>query len=511
AAPDGEDTRWARHAAGHVSAIPDEPIPPVADRSMLLWPPSGARRVDLTSFHAELAEHGYDLGPSFMGLRAMWRRADEVFAEVALTTQQRARAARFGLHPVLLDAALRSGLRHAVLADRAGGRRYWQPAEWSGMTLHEPGAQMLRVRLSPADDGDGLSLEATDENGQPVLRLAALRFAPVTGEQLAAATGRQRDALFAVEWSELPPATTVGSLPPVVPLFAADEVAVLVEVLADPVIAVFEAPGEVAAGSQDDPLRPANEVLAVVQAWLDDPRLEPSTLLILTRTAVVAVADDIPVESAAAVWGLVRAAQAENPDRITLLDLEPGIHVESVLGAVLAAGEPQLAARGPGLLAPRLVRAAVTGDGRGGFRADGTVLVTGGTGSLGVLVVRHLVTEHGVRHLVLASRRGPEAEGARELAAELVELGAEVTITAADVAERGQVAALLAGIDAEHPLSAVVHTAGVLDDGLVGALTSERMAGVFGPKGGGARHLDELTRDLDLDAFVVFSSAAGLF
>jgi NAD(P)-dependent dehydrogenase (short-subunit alcohol dehydrogenase family) len=139
------------------------------------------------------------------------------------------------------------------------------------------------------------------------------------------------------------------------------------------------------------------------------------------------------------------------------------------------------------------------------------VLVTGGTGALGKLVARHLVAEHGVRHLLLASRRGETAPGAAELVAELAAAGASVRVAAVDTADRDVLARLLAEIPAEHPLTAVVHTAGVLDDGVVSALTPERLAGVIRPKADGAWHLHELTRDLDLSAFVLFSSSAGVF
>ncbi|MGW7794204.1 type I polyketide synthase, partial [Streptomyces tricolor] len=219
----------------------------------------------------------------------------------------------------------------------------------------------------------------------------------------------------------------------------------------------------------------------------------------------------------AAVWGLVRAAQAENPGRIVLIDTDTdpdiayGTAVEPLLATVLAAGEPQVAVRGAVLSVPRLVRAAEAGPAVA-FRPGGTVLVTGGTGSLGALLARHLVERHGVRHLVLAGRRGAEAPGAAELAAELAELGAEsVSLVAADVSDRAQVARLLDAVPAEHPLTGVVHTAGVLDDGVISALTPERMAGVFGPKANAAAHLDELTRTLDLTVFAVYSSGAGLF
>ncbi|HET6705290.1 MAG TPA: type I polyketide synthase, partial [Amycolatopsis sp.] len=153
---------------------------------------------------------------------------------------------------------------------------------------------------------------------------------------------------------------------------------------------------------------------------------------------------------------------------------------------------------------PRLSRAAGEApEAPAVFRPEGTVLLTGGTGSLGALVARHLVARHGVRRLVLASRRGVAAE---DLLAELTEQGASVTVVACDVSDRDQVAALLA----EHRPTGIVHLAGLLDDGVIGALNRERLAGVFAPKVTAANHLDALTRDSDLDAFVVFSSAAAL-
>ncbi|MEV7286398.1 SDR family NAD(P)-dependent oxidoreductase, partial [Streptomyces sp. NPDC093252] len=141
---------------------------------------------------------------------------------------------------------------------------------------------------------------------------------------------------------------------------------------------------------------------------------------------------------------------------------------------------------------------------------DGTVLITGGTGALGAEAARHLVREHGVRHLVLASRSGPEAPGARELVAELRESGASAAVVACDVAVREEVAGLLAGLSSARPLTAVVHTAGVLDDGIVTALTDGALERVLGPKAVAARHLHELTRDLDLAEFVLYSSYAGV-
>jgi NAD(P)-dependent dehydrogenase (short-subunit alcohol dehydrogenase family)/acyl carrier protein len=139
---------------------------------------------------------------------------------------------------------------------------------------------------------------------------------------------------------------------------------------------------------------------------------------------------------------------------------------------------------------------------------DGTVLITGGTGGLGALFARHLAKVHGARRLLLVSRRGQAAEGTAELVAELEGLGAQVRVAACDVTDRGQVAELIGSL--EHPLTAVVHAAGVLDDALIGSLTAAQVERVMRPKVDAAVHLDELTARMELSSFVLFSSVAAL-
>ncbi|MET9996969.1 SDR family NAD(P)-dependent oxidoreductase [Streptomyces microflavus] len=251
------------------------------------------------------------------------------------------------------------------------------------------------------------------------------------------------------------------------------------------------------------------EALRLAQEWLGEERSPGSTLVVVTDRAVAA--GDAPDPDAAAAWALLASAQAEAPGRIVLVDAPQDTGAE-VLAAAVATGEPRLAVRPEGVTVPRLRPVRDQGSAaRPPWHPEGTVLITGGTGTLGALVARHLVVEHGVRRLLLAGMRGEQAPGARELTQELTALGASVTVAACDVANREQLAELLAAVPAAHPLTGVVHTAGVLDNGLVSGMTPKRLAAVLAPKADAARHLDELTRGLGLAAFVLFSSTTGTF
>ncbi|MGW7008892.1 SDR family NAD(P)-dependent oxidoreductase, partial [Streptomyces sp. NPDC054933] len=234
-----------------------------------------------------------------------------------------------------------------------------------------------------------------------------------------------------------------------------------------------------------------------------------------TRGAVgVGRSDRTGSADQAAVWGLGRVAAMELPGRWGgLVDLPQGSLDDRALGrlAEVLAGlgdEDQVAVRSAGVFGRRFVRAPQNdADGNAWAPAD-TVLVTGGTGALGAEVARWLV-RNGAQHVVLTSRRGADAPGAAELEAELAATGAKVTIAACDAADRDALARLLGSISTEHPLTAVLHTAGVLDDGVLDALTPERFEYVWRAKAVSALNLHELTRDLDLSAFVLFSSISG--
>lgn len=777
----GEDSGWTCHANGVVTAVENS-----EQARVDAWPPTGADSLDVGGFYDQLVPAGYSYGDAFTGVRALWRRDAELFAEVALPDHIRNEAGLFAIHPALLDAALQP-----LLVDILSDGQTRLPFSIDRVRVHASGASALRVRLTVR--GEEVSVSATDSTGLPVLSIGTVATRPVTSGQLAVARRSTTDSLLRIRWSPIP---------------APD--------LADGVAA----DASVLWCAETEPRQAAAWALASVQSFLREEIAGSARLVLVTRGAVACSPGDDVNAAQAAVWGLVRSARSEHPDRFVLVDVDGQGSSAALPPAVLALGEPELAIRGDVVSVPRLARVAdenrmtvpdapswhleiiergtleslalipdesasaplapgqvriavravglnfrdvlvslglVPGDehvgvegagvvvetgpgeaglavgdrvlgiwrqgfssivtvdrrlvarfppewtfaqaasvpiayatalyglrdlgrlrpgervlvhaaaggvgvaavhvanwlgaevfgtaspakwpvlrdlgltddhiassrttefadrfpavdvvlnsltgemldaslgklapgGRfvemgktdlrdpadldvnyqafdlmgadagllGGLLAEavhlleqgefaglppvrawdvrqatealsfmrqgkhvgknvltlppaldpgGTVLLTGGTGVLGGLLARHLVTEYSVRNLVLTSRSGPDAPGSTELVAELAELGAHARIAACDVADRAQVEALVAEMGSG--LTGVVHLAGALDDGAVESLTAQRLDVVFRPKVDGARHLDELTRHLDLGLFVLFSSVAG--
>jgi mycoketide-CoA synthase len=794
---------WLLHAEGALSA---GAVQPAADLSV--WPPVGATPVPLDGIYQGLAARGYGYGPAFQGLQAMWRRGDELFAEVALPTDAGLTPVGFGVHPALLDAALHAVIVAGANIGGAAEGSVMVPFSWQQVSLHAAGASAVRARIAPTGPS-AVSIELTDTLGLPVLSVASMVARPVTEKQLRAAlSGSGGDRLFEVVWTPTPGAST-GAIP-------SYEVFESQPAADDPVAGVYAA---------------THKALAAVGSWLTER--DTGVLVVATRGAVALPGQDVTDLAGAAVWGLVRSAQTENPGRIVLVDADGNLESEAV-EAALAVGEPQVLLRGgrvytarvhgsravDGVLVPpdgvpwrlgmstrgtfenlclepipdadaplalRQVRVAtraiaanfrdvmialglypdedavmgveasgivvetasgdscfavgdrVTGlfpEGTGtvavtderlmikipagwsyadaatapvvfatayyalrtlgevkpgqrvlvhaatggvgmaavqlarhwglevfatasqgkwdtlramGFDDDhiadsrtcdfedkfrtvtagrgmdvvldslagdfvdaslrlvaaggiflemgktdirdpgvvaenhagvryrafdlfeagpdhiqrmladlaamfgddvlrplpvttfdvrrapaalrylsqarhvgkvvimmpdawaaGTVLITGATGMAGSALARHVVTHHGVRRLLLVSRRGPDAPGAAELVAELTAAGAQVEAVACDAADREALAKVIADIPVQRPLSAVMHAAGVVDDAVVTSLTPERVDAVLRAKVDAAWNLHELTRDLDVTAFVLFSSMGGL-
>ncbi|WP_156312962.1 type I polyketide synthase, partial [Micromonospora sp. HK10] len=483
--------RWTELAAGFLAATAaGKPEPGPAE-----WPPPAAVPLDTATCYTDLADTGLACGPAYQALTAAWRTGEDLYAEVRLADD--VDTAGYGIHPALLDAAL-----HVVaLADPAPTAR--TASTWHGVALSAGGAAELRVRLTRVDAGT-YRLVATDPAGEPVVTVDALTLTAV--ERGAPAPARAHDALYQVDWV---PAPTGAAPAEPWPVIALDEAVALLgtdAAVPDVLVVAPTAPEPGVAGAH----AAVEQAAALLAAWLADGRTERSRLVVLTRRAVGTRPDeDVQDLAVAPLWGLLRSAQSEHPDRIVIVDHDGAPASLGLLPAAVAGGEPQLALRDGAALAPRLARTGTPAEVSAGPDPDGTVLITGGTGTLGALLATHLAATGRARHLLLVSRRGADAPGAAELVDRLTELGATTTVAACDTADPDAVADLIAAVPADHPLTAVFHTAGVVDDAAVHTLTPEQIHTVLRPKVDAAWHLHAATAHLPLAAFVLYSSVAG--
>ncbi|MYX69421.1 type I polyketide synthase [Streptomyces sp. SID8373] len=327
----GDAPGWTRHATGVLA--PADAVPPGDGTHDEAWPPAGAVPLDTGDLYGELASLGYEYGPAFQNLTAAWRAGDTVHGEVSLAPELHAEAARFVLHPALLDSAL-----HTLGLGDFLGEGVRLPFSWSGAVLRATGATALRVTVSPGDGGrDTVRVSVADPTGAPVVSVDGLTLRPLSPGQLPAAPGSSAaDSLYGLEWTE-------PDAPPVPAAGAAFDVL--------DASAPFEGAAPVAAGAAVEWL------LGRLRDHVGDEGGPESRLVVLTRRAVAALPGD-PVDLAAApLWGLVRSAATENPGRLVLVDHDGEQSSLDALPSAVATGEPQFALRDGRVLVPRLRRA----------------------------------------------------------------------------------------------------------------------------------------------------------
>ncbi|MEU9256820.1 polyketide synthase dehydratase domain-containing protein, partial [Streptomyces sp. NPDC048270] len=424
--PEGSDEEWRRHATGELAESAEAaPVPADGDADafaeLAQWPVAGAESVALDGFYEGFRERGLDYGPAFQGLTELWRKGDTAYGLIRLP--EGLSAGDFGVHPALLDAALHTlmGVR-----DEEARQRVFMPFEWTGVELLAAGATELRVRVEVASGADEhLTLTVADGAGHPVVRTRGLAIREASAEQIRA--GERAEHLYHVEFR---PTRTPGDAEPAGETWILEGDAAFAAPLgaqafadADALLAHLaegvDAPARVLVDATGDaPAADARELtaaaLGTLQLLLAEPRLEQTELVWLTRSAVNGVnavnaedggaaGDSLTGLAHAALWGLLRAARAEHADRvIRLIDLgaDPARDDLELAPALTLTDEPELALRDGEIRAARLVRTAKASEAPR-LDADGSVLVTGGTGELGRAVARHLVSVHGVRHLVL--------------------------------------------------------------------------------------------------------------
>ncbi|MFI6499680.1 type I polyketide synthase [Nonomuraea typhae] len=518
------DASWTRHVRAVLS-----PEPPVASACAwaATWPPEGAEPVEVA--YEPLADMGYDYGPAFQNVRALWRSGEEIFADVSVGELD---VAGHWIHPALFDAMF-----HLLLmADPVPELRL--PFEFRGVRLTAPGATSLRVRLT-RDGADGCAIEAADASGQQVFALESARIRTVAAGALSG--GSAGPVPYGVDWVEAPSAGEPAGDYTVVPVtrgtpreVAAQVLGVLTDALPDERRVVF-APRGPAAGVVRGLVRtaqteqPGRFVLADVPEGFSDwervlgagepevrfadgkilvPRLTRRPTEATTAPASVRAATASASGRASTASASGRASTAAASGRASTASASGRAATAAASGKVSTAASSTAASStaASGDASTSAAKGAATYPGASTWM-HGTVLVTGGTGGLGSLIARHVVDRHGVRDLVLVSRRGPEAPGAGSLAAELREGGARVRVVACDVSDREKLSTVVDGVP---NLTAVIHTAGVLDDATIDGLTPERIDRVFAPKLDAAHHLHNLTKNQDLKAFVLFSSLAGI-
>ncbi len=518
------DADWTLRCSGVLTSDGEDDATGPAEPAPHAWP-EGAERLERDDLYDRLAEAGHEYGPAFQAVREALRTSHEVYAEARLAGEQVSQARTYELHPALSHAAVQAA---ALLGSQKIGEPL-APSAFRAVRLYRRGVSSVRLRVAQSEDG--AELVGLDGSGMPVFSIGSVQLRPIAPGQLTAGGLVSHDCLYAVRWVEValsandgwPPAVAtlgegeglpVGDAGRAYPDLASLEEAVAAGVPAPDVVLAEVGRPTGRSGLVEAVHEVTERTFELVKAWVDSPALADARLVLVTRGALAVSRGEAPDLHFAALPGLVRSAHSEHPDRFALVDADGSVAPGASLAAAWLSGESEVAIREGALYVPRVARVKDVGSlprsserGRRLQESHGTILITGGTGGLGALEARHLAARHGARHILLVSRRGPAARGAAKLVDELAELGCEVRVAACDVADRAQLEAVIREIPSQRPLTAVVHAAGVLDDGMISSLDGERLRRVMAPKVDAAIHLHELTADLELSEFILYSSA----
>ncbi|WP_344363520.1 SDR family NAD(P)-dependent oxidoreductase [Streptomyces gobitricini] len=535
----GSDS-WQRHADGVLAVPRPQPAPAAADLAL----PHGAAIVDKDAMYARLRERGYGYGEAFRGVRSGAHQGDDVRAAVALPTAALVNHSGFAAHPALTDAALHAAVACGMLGEPAAGR-IAVPFVFHGVRLGPamPGETCQAFARRVGDDAISLTLTADDGTvvlavERMVVRDLDLTRATRPSPDQDLAVDLDRAGLYTVAWEEAtragagssdtgtPRLCVVGGGEGRLPglLRDANRGGISVATLDEAIMIVSSIPGDwhVVVPSPEGGNDPATQVhasaqrtLDILQTWLRAEDLEGRAVLtFVTRDSVAVPGDETFALGDSAVWGMVRSAQTERPGQFRIVDVDDhALESADPLVRALTRTEPQLAVRADRVLVPQLTPHTAPAGGGTAEAPDlsgGTVVITGGTGTLGRAIARHLVSRWGTTSLALISRSGERAPGIGEFCAEMAGLGATVRVLAADVADADEVRRALDEVRANGPVAGVVHAAGVLDDSTVANMTPEQLRAVLRSKADSALHLDVATRDDPLSCFVLFSSLYGV-
>ncbi|CDR18215.1 type I polyketide synthase [Streptomyces iranensis] len=530
-APQGEDGAWQLHVEGSLTPAQTAGAATPAAESL---PPRDAEPLDVCALYRELDTIGYGFGPNFRGIKEAWQTEGTVWARVALSQNAQHSAAGYVLHPALLDSAMQSLLMTQRLRN-PDSDDVFVPFEAERLSVRVKGLAEIWVRATEFELGDGEfwgSLDIHDSDGRHVghlHRLHARRMDRAVLRRLAAAgvdrfhfdVGWRHADTENLElggsWGMLTPAGDVPWAREAKTLLARAGIQVIkVQDLADAedldgLVCLWDSEAEVPDQAHAFTATALEQLQEAIATEFRTP------LVWVTRHAVGTGPDDtVSGPGAGPLWGLMRTARNEHPELgLRLIDIgQEETDRKALPAALMLETEPECAIRDGQVLVPQLLRAGreapAPAQQRQLLRPDGAVLVSGGVGGLGRHVARWLAGTHGVRDLVLTSRRGMQTPGAQSLVDELSELGATATVVACDAADRDAAAAVMALFSDKRPLRGVVHAAGVLDDGVLTDLTPQRLDTVLRPKVDGLWHLHELTQDMELDFFVMFSTISSL-